>query len=127
MFQEVKNQSTCRLLADTENYRACHIRQALGFCCTSQIFAASGDIAGGDAGAAQAAFAAAIRAYEKALQAPTKLGKLQDRCDARYNAACALALGRRQAEANQLLQQLLMTGVITANDVAQDSDLFGLQ
>ena len=83
--------------------------------------------AGGDPAAAQAAFTTAIQAYEKALQIPERLGKLQDRCNARYNAACALALGGQQTAAKQLLEQLLGLSLISAADIAADSDLQSIQ
>ncbi|KAK9821850.1 hypothetical protein WJX74_004939 [Apatococcus lobatus] len=81
---------------------------------------------GADVASAQASFATAISGYEKALEIPQKIGKLQDRCDARYNAACALALGGRPVDAKQLLQQLLAAGLINAVDLKADADLQGL-
>ena len=95
-----------------------------GVCRPNQILSVG--CAGADATGARAAFEAAIAAYGKALQNPEKLGKLQERCDARYNAACALALGGQHAQAKQLLQQLLAANLVTQADVAADKDLHGL-
>jgi hypothetical protein len=51
-----------------------------------------------------------------------QLGGFRDRCDARYNCVCALALCGRDEEAYALLSRLLASGGILASDLAADPD-----
>lgn len=81
--------------------------------------------AAGDGGVAAEHWAAAEAGYAAALQQPTAFG-LQERCDVRFNHACALARCGRQAEAAALLRRLVALGSCTAADVAADADLAGV-
>lgn len=77
----------------------------------------------------------------QALQRPEQLGKLAERRDVRYNAACALCLAGQHDQALVLLQQLAAAqqaaardcggggngGWLVASEVAADEDLAGLR
>lgn len=72
-------------------------------------------------------FTQAAEAYRRVLQWPTKLGKFQERCEVRYNCACALALCSQQDAAMSLLSQLVQMRGVSADDLQSDTDLHSLQ
>ena len=78
-----------------------------------------------DAAAAAGHWAAAEAAYRAALQRPTAFD-FRERCDLRYNHACALNRCGRGGEAAGLLRALLALGATSAQDVAADADLAGV-
>ncbi|GLI64388.1 hypothetical protein VaNZ11_007654, partial [Volvox africanus] len=66
---------------------------------------------------------AAVAAFQAALTRPERLGGWRQRCDVRYNLACALALLGREQEAHQLLVALLGCGAVRPSELARDVDL----
>ncbi|KAK9859800.1 hypothetical protein WJX84_006679, partial [Apatococcus fuscideae] len=56
-----------------------HAQDVDGLLGTGEVQLQLGRLTGADRAAAKACFDAATQAYERALQAPEKLGKLQDR------------------------------------------------
>lgn len=64
-------------------------------------------------------------AFRAALQKPTAFD-LRQRCDLRYNWACALTRCGRQGEAAAVLRQLLALGATSAADIQGDADLAGV-
>ena len=82
---------------------------------------------GGDGARASELLQQAFGAYNSALRQSGKLGRLEDRCDVRYNCACVCALMGAEQQAQQLLQQVAAAGVLSAADVAADEDLAGLR
>ena len=52
-----------------------------------------------------------------------QLGGFIERCEARFNCACALALCGREEDARALLGQLVACGGITADELGADADL----
>ena len=78
-----------------------------------------------DACAAAGHWAAAEGAFHAALQQPTAFD-LRERCDLRYNWACALSRCGRQGEAAAVLRQLLARGATSAADIQGDADLAGV-
>eukprot|EP00775_Hariotina_reticulata_P010991 gene10991-11145_t len=79
----------------------------------------------GDDQAAAAHIQAAVSYYKSALQRPHLLGDHSDRCDVRYNAACAAALAGpcHHALVQQLLAFLAESGRFQAAEAAADEDL----
>ena len=71
---------------------------------------------------AQAHYETGAAAYERALQLPTQLGSFQDRCEARYNYACLLALSKQLQEAMHILSQLLSCQGVTIQEISNDTD-----
>ena len=72
-------------------------------------------------------FQQSYEAYKTALQRPTTLGSLDDRCNVRYNYACVCtALGKHE-EARNLLQSLLAVGGTSKEDLRADQDLSPLR
>ncbi len=59
---------------------------------------------------------------DESISHPLQLGALRDRCDARFNFACALALGGREEEAFAVLSRLAAVGGLLASDLAADED-----
>ena len=53
----------------------------------------------------------------------SQLGGFPERCDVRFNCACALTLAGQEAEASALLGQLVACGGITSADLMADEDL----
>ncbi|KAL6757494.1 hypothetical protein V8C86DRAFT_3135512 [Haematococcus lacustris] len=68
----------------------------------------------------------AVQGFRTALAAPQLLGSFQDRCDVRYNLACALAQAGHTAEAAGLIKQLMACGGVESAAVAADTDLSGV-
>ncbi|GIL52179.1 hypothetical protein Vafri_8116 [Volvox africanus] len=66
---------------------------------------------------------AAVVAFQAAVARPERLGGWRQRCDVRYNLACALALVGREQEAHQLLVSLLGCGAVRPSELARDVDL----
>ena len=52
-----------------------------------------------------------------------QLGGFRERCDVRFNCACALVLAGKEDEARGLLLQLLGWGSTSASDMLADPDL----
>ncbi len=66
-------------------------------------------------------------AYQAALRLPAgELGSFQERCDVRYNYACALALSGRVEEARMEIAALVQCGAVSMEDVHADEDLAGM-
>ncbi len=82
---------------------------------------------GGDQARAAELLQQAFGAYNNALRQSGKLGRLEDRCDVRYNCACVCALVGAEQQAQQLLQQVAAAGMLSAADVRADEDLAGLR
>ncbi|GIL83568.1 hypothetical protein Vretimale_10376 [Volvox reticuliferus] len=88
--------------------------------------AAGGDGGGGDGDAKDVAIrhaTAAVAALQAAVARPERLGGWRQRCDVRYNLACALALVGRAQEAHQLLVALLGCSAVRPSELAHDADL----
>lgn len=79
-----------------------------------------------DAAAAAGHWTAAEAAFSAALQRPTAFD-FRERCDLRYNHACALYRCGRGGEAAGVLRALLALGATSAADIQADADLAGLQ
>ncbi|EFJ48167.1 hypothetical protein VOLCADRAFT_91252 [Volvox carteri f. nagariensis] len=93
---------------------------------SKEAAAAAAVSAGGnsDADAAvQRHAAAAAAALQSAVVRPERLGGWRQRCDVRYNLACALALAGRHQEAHQLLTALLSCGAVRPSELVRDVDL----
>lgn len=82
--------------------------------------------AGSDARQAAAHFAASADAYAQVLQHPEAVGGFAERCDVRYNYACACCLAGRHDAARQVLTALVASDTTTAQEIAADADLKGL-
>ncbi|GLC42096.1 hypothetical protein PLESTM_001290900 [Pleodorina starrii] len=67
--------------------------------------------------------AAAVASLQAAVSRPERLGGWRQRCDVRYNLACALALAGREQESAQLLAALLSCGAVQPAELTQDVDL----
>ncbi|KAG2442009.1 hypothetical protein HYH02_009801 [Chlamydomonas schloesseri] len=90
----------------------------------------SEDAGRGAAAAAEAArrhVEAAVGALSTAVSRPERLGGWRQRCDVRYNLACALALAGRDQEAAALFGALLRCGALRVAELAADPDLAPLR
>ena len=67
------------------------------------------------------------QAYQKALQAPNKLGSMQERNETRYNLACYLCLSSQHEVAMMLLAELVKKDGIAAQDLTADEDFSSLR
>ncbi|KAG2440755.1 hypothetical protein HXX76_003612 [Chlamydomonas incerta] len=90
--------------------------------------AAGGSDGGADSSRAAAEAArrhveAAVGALWSAVSRPERLGGWRQRCDVRYNLACALVLAGRDQEAAALFGALLRCGALRAAELAADPDL----
>ncbi len=81
----------------------------------------------GNGASSSAHFQQSYEAYRTALQRPTTLGSLDDRCNVRYNYACVCAALGKQDEAKSLLQSLLSVGGTSREDLRADQDLSPLR
>ena len=82
--------------------------------------------AAGDAAAAQRHALEAAHAYSRALADPAKLGGWSERVEARYNAACALALAGETQRARAAVAALVAAGGVTEAEARADADLVSL-
>lgn len=69
----------------------------------------------------------ALESFERALQRPEALGSNSERCNVRYNHACALALAGRAAEACDALQHIAERDATVLDGIQSDDDLQGLR
>ncbi len=81
----------------------------------------------GDRASSAGHFQQSDAAYRAALQRPTTLGSLDDRCNVRYNYACVCAALGKFEEARSLLQSLLAIGGTSREDLSADQDLSPLR
>ena len=72
-------------------------------------------------------FCEGAQAYQKALQASSNLGSMQDRNEIRYNFACLLCLSTQQEAAVNVLAELVKKGGVNSQDLITDEDFTNMR